>query len=251
MPWLHRYLGNPFLSFLTRELFKIKIKDIHCGARAISRAALEKITLHTTGMEFASEMIIKAAKAGLKITEVPIVYQPRIGESKLKSFPDGWRHLRFMLLYSPNFLFLVPGAILFSLGAVLMAYFYFFSPKFIGVQLYVHPMFLFAVLIMVGYQIMFFAFFSRIYAVTYLGDKDRSIEYFFQKITLEKAGIFGLLLFLGGAALYLYIFSKWLHSGFGSLDEIKNSIVALTLVVLGIQTFFSAFMFSVLGIKER
>ena len=107
MPWLHRYVGNPVLSFLVRLFFKIKIKDIHCGARAIKKEALDKIVLYTAGMEFASEMIIKVSKAKLKITEVPIIYKNRIGESKLKSFSDGWRHLRFILLYSPNFLFLI------------------------------------------------------------------------------------------------------------------------------------------------
>lgn len=251
MTWLHRYIGNPILSFLVRSFFKIKIKDIHCGARAIKRDALNKIVLYTKGMEFASEMIIKASKAKLKICEIPVAYNERIGESKLKSFSDGWRHLRFILLYSPNFLFLIPGLFLFILGSLLMIYFYFSNPEFLGIQLYVHPMFLFAVMIMVGYQIIFFAGFSRIYAVTHLGDSDKMIEMLFKKITLEKASILGFLLLVVGIFIYIYVFSKWINSGLGSLNEIKNSIVALTLIVLGIQTFFSAFMFSILGIKEK
>ena len=251
MPWLHKYVGNPFLSFLVKWFFKVKINDIHCGARAISKKAFEKITLYTSGMEFASEMIIKSAKANLKITEIPIAYNARIGESKLRSFADGWRHLRFILLYSPLFLFLAPGVLLFSLGAILMTIFYFIQPKILGLQLYVHPMFLFAVMIILGYQLVIFSGFAKVYAITHLGDNDRTIEALFKKITLEKAGFLGSILAIIGAIIYIIIFVRWVSSGFSSLNETKNSIVALTLLVIGIQTFFSAFMFSILGIKEK
>ena len=251
MPWLHRYIGNPFLSYLVKLFFKIKINDIHCGARAISKKALEKITVYTTGMEFASELIIKVARANLKITEIPIEYRERIGESKLNSFSDGWRHLRFIFLYSPNFLFLIPGMFLFIVGLVFLIIFYFSNPQLWGIQLYVHPMFLFAVMIMIGYQIIFFAGFSRVYAVTHLGNEDKLVESLFKKITIEKAGILGLILFLLGLIIYIIIFSKWVKSDLGSINQIKNSIVALTLIVLGIQTLFSAFMISILGIKEK
>jgi glycosyltransferase involved in cell wall biosynthesis len=251
MPWLHKYIGNPVLSYLVRLFFKIKIHDIHCGARAISKEALEKITVYTAGMEFASELIIKAAKGNLKITEIPIEYRERIGESKLNSLSDGWRHLRFILLYSPNFLFLIPGILLFFIGLIFLIIFYFSNPQIWGIQLYVHPMFLFAIMIMIGYQIIFFAGFSRVYAVTHLGDKDKLVESLFKKITVEKAGIFGIIIVSLGLIIYLYIISKWINSGLGSINQIKNSIVALTLIVLGIQTLFSAFMMSILGIKEK
>lgn len=251
MPWHHLYIGNPLLSFITRLFFKIRINDIHCGARAIRREALDKIVLYTKGMEFASEMIIKCARQKMNITEIPISYSKRIGTSKLNSFSDGWRHLRFLLLYSPLFLFFIPGAIMFSVGLLSLSAMYFFEIKVFGVQLYFHPMFLSSLILSSGYQLILFAGFARTYAITHLGDHDSFLEPLYKKITIEKAGALGLVTIGIGCSIYLYIFIKWLDSGFGSLDEIKNSIVALTLLTLGIQTFFSAFMLSILGIKEK
>jgi glycosyltransferase involved in cell wall biosynthesis len=251
MSWSHRYVGNPFLSFLVKFFFSVKINDIHCGARAISRTALDKINLHTGGMEFASEMIIKASQKSLKITEVPIKYRPRLGNSKLNSITDGWRHLRFILLYSPLFLFLIPGLIMLFLGIIFMAIFYFSNPVLFGIHLYIHPMFLFSVLIIIGYQLILFSGFSKVYAITHLGDSNLRIEKLFKWFTIEKAGLIGILMILLGAFIYGLIFINWVSSGFSSLNEIKNSVVALTLLVLGMQTFFSAFMFSILGIKEK
>jgi glycosyltransferase involved in cell wall biosynthesis len=251
MPWHHRYIGNPFLSFLVKWFFKVKINDIHCGARAISKETFDKVTLYTSGMEFASEMVIKYAKANLKIVEIPIEYNERVGESKLRSFVDGWRHLRFILLYSPLYLFLAPGAILLSLGTILMALFYFTHPKILGLQLYIHPMFLFSVMIITGYQLVIFSGFAKVYAITHLGDNDKIVESLFKKITIEKVGLLGSILAIIGAVIYIIILIKWVSSGFGSLNETRNSVLALTLLVVGVQTFFSAFMFSILGIKEK
>lgn len=251
MSWSHRYLGNPFLSFLVKFFFGVKINDIHCGARAISREALNRINLYTGGMEFASEMIIKASRQKLKITEVSVNYRPRIGKSKLHSLTDAWRHIRFILLYSPLFLFLLPGIILFVFGLVFMAIFYFSNPVLFGVPLYVHPLFFFSVMVILGYQLILFSGFSKIYAITHLGDSDRQIEKIFRWLTIEKAGLVGILIALMGAIIYIIIFVNWVWSGYSSLNEIKNSVIALTLLVIGIQTFFSAFMFSILGIKEK
>lgn len=251
MPWTHRYIGNPVLSGITRLFFKIKVHDIHCGARAMSREAFEKIVLYTTGMEFASEMIIKAAKAHLRIEELPITYSPRIGESKLNSFADGWRHLRFILLYSPLILFTLPGIVLFLIGVISMTMLYFSHLALFNIQLFVHPMFLSAILILLGYQLIFFGGFAKTYAITHLGDTSTTLQSMFKHVTIEKAGIVGIFLTLLGLCIYLIIYARWYQSGFGSLNEIKNSIVALTLLVLGIQTFFSAFMLSIIGIKER
>lgn len=251
MPWHHKYIGNPFLSFLVKILFKVKIGDIHCGARAIRKDSFKKLVLYTSGMEFASEMVIKAAKEKLKISEVPIEYRPRIGESKLNSIPDGWRHLRFILLYSPLFLFLLPGILILTTGLILLFTFYFLEPKIFGVQFYMHPMFLFAIMTIVGYQLIIFAGFAKIYAITHLGDKDETIENLFKKITLEKAGFVGVLSTLTGIIIYVLIFINWINSDFSSLNETKSMIIALVLTVIGIQTFFSAFMFSILGIKEK
>lgn len=251
MTWSHRYIGNPFLSFLVRLFFKVKIKDIHCGVRIISRAALDKITLYTGGMEFASEMIIKAAKAGLKIGELPVEYKNRLGDSKLNTVVDGWRHLRFILLYSPLALFLLPGLIIFISGFTLMVVFYFFELNLFGLQFYVHPLFLFSLMILLGYQLIIFSAFSKVYAINHLGDQSRLIEKLFKHLTIEKTGMIGLLITLGGAILYISIFVNWVNSDFNDLNRIKESIIGLTLIMLGAQTFFSAFMFSILGIKEK
>ncbi|NCT54404.1 glycosyltransferase [Candidatus Falkowbacteria bacterium] len=251
MTWLHRYIGNPILSRLVKLLFNIKINDIHCGARAFRTDILNKVNFKTGGMEFASEMIIKAKKADLKISEVPIAYRPRLGKSKLNSLTDGWRHLRFILLYSPLLLFLVPGLSLISIGFGAMIFFYFKNPEIFGIKLYVHPLFLFSLMIILGYQLIIFSAFSKIYAINHLGDKDKLIESWFKKITIEKAGSLAIVMILIGVLIYLIIFANWINSGFSSLNAIKSSIVALTLIVLGVQTFFSAFMLSILGIKEK
>jgi glycosyltransferase involved in cell wall biosynthesis len=251
MPLTHRYIGNPILSFFVRVFFKVRIHDIHCGSRMITKQAFEKIVLYTLGMEFASEMIIKTAKAHLSIAEVPITYRKRLGTSKLQSLTDGWRHLRFILLYSPLFLFLLPGLLLFATGSIVMMLLYFSNLQVLSIELYVHPMFLFAVMVMVGYQLVIFGSFSKIYAITHLGDHDPFLESLFKKITVEIAGIIGIVISGIGAVIYIYILVKWLSSGFGTLNEIKNAVVALTFVVIGIQTLFSGFMLSILGIKEN
>lgn len=161
MPWLHQHIGNPLFSSLLRIFFWTKISDVHCGMRALSREALEKLRLKTLGMEFASEMVIKAVKKKLKIKELPINYHRRRGRSKLRSFADGWRHLRFMLLYSPLFLFFLPGLVLFLFGIVLMGWLYADPPAILGIKFFYHPMFFASVLMIVGYQIMIFAFFCQ------------------------------------------------------------------------------------------
>jgi len=251
MSWSHRYIGNPFLSFLVRLFFGVKIRDIHCGIRAITRDALNRLTLYTGGMEFASEMIIKAAKSKLKITEIPTEYKVRIGDSKLNTLKDGWRHLRFILLYSPVALFFLPGIILFLSGIALMFVFYFYELNIFGIKFYIHPFFLFSLMIFLGYQLITFGCFAKVYAINHFGDKSRVMESLFKYITIEKTGLIGIAITLIGAFIYIYIFMTWLQSDFGQLNEIKESIIGLTLIMLGAQTFFSAFMFSILGIKEK
>jgi len=202
-------------------------------------------------MEFASEMIIKAIRSGLKIKEVPINYFPRLGESKLKTFSDGWKHLRFMLLYSPLFLFFLPGLILLILGAGSMAWLYLGSPEILGIKLFYHPMFLSSLLTIVGYQLIIFSAFAKIYSINHLREKSRVFEKLFKYITIERAGLLGIMFSVVGIAIYTAIIMKWLGSGFGAMQEIKNSILALTLLVLGAQTIFSSFMLSILGIREK
>ncbi len=251
MPWLHRYIGNPVLSSIVKMFFVARISDTQCGMRALTKEALDKLRLKALGMEFASEMIIKAVQKRLKVKELPINYYQRFGKSKLKSFADGWRHLRFMLLYSPLFLFFVPGVILFLLGFSSMFWLYLMSPVISGIKLSYHPMFVSAVLVIVGYQVMLFSLFAKTYAITHLGEENRLIQSLYRYVTIEKASLAGILVVSAGVIIYITIFFKWINSGFGAIQEIKLSIVALTLIAFGIQTIFSSFMLSILGIKEK
>jgi glycosyltransferase involved in cell wall biosynthesis len=251
MPFSHRYIGNPILSGILRLFFFTKIKDSHSGMRAIKRQALEKLNLKTTGMEFASEMIVKAIKRNLKIKEISINYYKRKGQSKLNPFRDAWKHTRFMLLYSPLFLFFIPGLILFLLGIITLAWFYFGNPEILGIKLYFHPMFIFSLLTLVGYQLIIFAAFAKSYAINHLGEESKTMNQLYRIITIERASMIGMIIAAIGTIIYLIILISWIKSGFNSLNEIKNSIVALTLITLGIQTIFSSFMLSILSIKEK
>ena len=251
MPFINKYLGNPFLSWVLRFLFHIKVKDCHTGMRVIKKIALEKLNLKTTGMEFASEMIIQAGKKHLSIKEVPINYYPRKGETKLRRLPDGWRHLRFMFLYSPLYLFFIPGIILFILGIFSMLIFYLDLSYILGIKLYYHPMFLSSLSTVAGFQLVIFSIFAKTYAITHLGEESKFMNFIYRHITIEKAGFFGLIVLVIGIWIYVKIFVDWISSGFGNMNEIKNSILALTLILLSIQTISGAFMLSILGIKEK
>ncbi len=161
MPTSHRYLSRVIFAFLTKIFFGLKIGDIHCGERAISREALDKLDLHTTGMEFASEMMIKASRKKLKIIELPINYAVRQGESKLRTIPDGWRHIRFLLLYSPTLLFLLPGLVLMLLGFLATVLLYFDRLNFGALRFYYHPMFGASLVFLIGYQLIIFTVFAK------------------------------------------------------------------------------------------
>ena len=250
MPWSHRHIGNPVLSSILRLFFKTKIRDTHCGMRAITKKAYQSLPLMTTGMEFASDLIVTALKKNLRIAELPIHYHKRKGLSKLKRLPDGWRHLRFMLLYKPFFLFFVPGILMFSFGLISLPLFYFDAISLPGIRFYYHPMFLSSLCVITGFQLVLFSVFAKTYAVTHLGDSP-VFEKIYRYMNIERASLLGLLGMGVGGFLYMKIFVKWLETHLGPLNEIKNSILALTLIVLGIQTIFSAFMLSILGIKQK
>lgn len=251
MPWSHRYFGRYIFKILVRIFFKSKIEDIHCGMRALSRDAFERLRLRTTGMEFASEMIIKALKQDFKIKELPINYYPRQGVSKLKTMTDGWRHLRFFLLYSPMALFFWPGLIMFLFGLAIFTLSAFDSLILLNIRFQYHPVFIASLLVILGYQLIFFALFAKTYAYTHLGEKGGFLSLIHKRITIEKAGIFGVLLLVIGGIIYITIFCKWIGSGYGEMQEVKRSMAALTFVVVGFQTIVSAFMLSILGIKEK
>jgi glycosyltransferase involved in cell wall biosynthesis len=250
MPLTHKYLGNPILSFTLRLLFQTKIKDSHCGMRAIKKEALEKLNLQTTGMELASEMIIKALKNNLKIKEIPISYKKRVGNSKLNPISDAWRHFRFMLLYNPLFLFFIPGLIFLLIGINTFILLYAGKLQILGIQLYIHPLFLSSLLIITGYQLIIFSIFAKTYAITHLNEQP-IFKNLYKHLTLEKALILGTTITFIGLLIYFSIFYNWINTNLGNLNQIKNSILALTLTTIGIQTIFSAFILSILGIEEK
>ena len=239
MPLLHRYIGNPLLSKILNVFFHTKVSDAHSGFRAIKKEKLKLLNLKTTGMEFASEMIIKAAKNNLKISEVPINYYPRIGESKLNSFSDGWRHLRFMLMFSPTYLFFIPGSLLFMMGIIfliLMLYGTFFiAGNDIGLYLAV----LSSLLSILGYQIINLGLYSRIYAThTGFEKNDGLIDYIAEKIPLERGILLGFMILLTGLINFRTL-------------KYANILLAITIFIVGIQTIFSVFFISMMLVEKR
>ena len=252
MPPLHRYIGNPVLTGILNLLFRSGVSDAHCGMRSFTREAYQQMELQTTGMEFASEMVINAKKADLKIEEIPITYYPREGESKLNSFRDGWRHLRFMLMLSPTFLFLIPGILLLLLGfvgtVVLLP-----GPLQIGERAYdVHVMVLACLLCLLGYQILLLGLSARTLSVIRGFSRNGSfIQFIYRKFSLEKGLLFGFVVFLIGFLIDGWIAYDWIKSGFGELQKVRPALFALLLMIVGAQTVFFAFFLSMLGISTK
>ncbi|MDE0314713.1 MAG: glycosyltransferase family 2 protein [Candidatus Poribacteria bacterium] len=252
MPFLHRYIGNPVLTGILNLLFRSGISDAHCGMRSFTQEAYQEMELQTTGMEFASEMVINATRADLKIEEIPITYYPREGESKLNSFRDGWRHLRFMLMLSPTFLFLIPGILFFLLGLVgtlaLLP-----GPLQIGNRAYdIHVMVLACLLCLLGYQILLLGLSARTLSVIRgFSKSDPFIQFVYRKFSLEKGLFFGFATFIVGFLVDGWIAYDWIKSGFGALQMLRPALFALLLMVLGTQTVFFAFFLSMLGIPTE
>ncbi|MBN1622340.1 MAG: glycosyltransferase family 2 protein [Endomicrobiales bacterium] len=251
MTWSHRYIGNPILSGILGIFFGGNISDSHCGLRAFTKTSYNKMGLHTTGMEFASEMVIHSLKKKLRITEIPIVYYARKGESKLQSLPDAWRHMRFMLLYSPNYLFLLPGLIFFAIGFILTIRLFYGSINFAGRPWDIHVMVFSSLLAIVGWQILNIGFSAKIYAHQVGLEGSEFTSKILNMFTLERSLILGVLLFVLGLAFSAYIIVIWALDGFGELAQVKAGLVSLTLVAMGIQTIFAGFLASMLQIKYR
>jgi len=253
MTWSHRYVGNPILSGLLNLFFRTGIGDAHCGMRAFKKAAYYRMHLQTGGMEFASEMVINASKAGLKITEVPITYYPRVGESKLESLRDGWRHLRFMLLYSPTHLFVWPGGAMMGLGLLTMLALLFGPLHIDGLQFGFHWMFLGSLLAIAGFQLVSMGFIARFYSLSSQFDdhRDRIIKWFGQHFRLESGIALGLVVFGAGALADFLVLLFIVQRGFADYTSIRISILALTLSTIGIQMMFSSFLVSMMAIKRR
>ena len=250
MPLLNRILGNPILTFITKFLFNIKVGDVHCGARLIKKTTYEKLSLSSSGMEFASEMVVKASMRNVRIAEIPISYSERIGDSKLNPFKDGWRHLKFLFLNSPLYLFIIPGATFFILGFIFLLLLSFKNWEIGNYTFYLHPMFIFSLMTIVGYQIIFFGLFSKVYSFTHFKIHKKIFENFFKHINLETGLIISVVLFLIPTYLFVNILLDWISLGYSDLSQTKLSILSLTIMVLSIQTFFSSLMLSILSVKK-
>jgi hypothetical protein len=255
MPWKNRWIGNPVLTTIGRLFFKCPAHDFHSGLRGFTKAAYHKMELQTTGMEFASEMAIKGTLKQLKISEVPITLH-KDGRSRpphLKPWRDGWRHLRFMLLFSPRWLFLVPGLLLSTLGFVSAAALSLHDLKIGGIVLNVGTLVVACMTVIVGFQLVAFAFFTKVFAIAEgLLPDDPKLSRVFEIFTLEKGLMFGLLVLLGGIILLAQSVWIWHQVDFGILsteENLRRLIPATTLIVLGIQTVFSSFFMSALGLK--
>jgi hypothetical protein len=257
MPFLHRWWGNPMFSWLARRWFRAPIHDVHCGMRAFRRSLVPDLDLRCTGMEFASEMIIKAALRRSSIVEVPTTLRPdgRGGRRPhLRTFRDGWRHLRFYLLYSPRWLFLAPGAGLIALGVV--CYALGLPAVEIGRAGFdVHTILFGSLFVICGYQALIFAAYAKIFAVTTgLLPIDRRVERAFQLVNLERGLAVAVLLLVAGLVLLAVPAVTWWSARFGALDyrvTMRWAIPGVMCTALAAQTLFSSFFLSLLGLARR
>lgn len=256
MPWHHRWIGNPVLSFVGRLFFRTRVSDFHCGLRAMRRDAFETLGLRTTGMEFASEMVVKASVRGLRIEEVPITLRPdgRSRAPHLRSWRDGWRHLRFLMLMSPRWTLFLPGlaALLLGLGlGGIVA-----SGPFVvgGITLDVHTLVASSLLVLVGFQAMTTGVAVRLYGVEEeIGPPAPWLDRLSRTVTLERGIIAGLALTLGGIALVGFTVWSWAEQGFGPLDvriTLRPMVIGATLVAVGVQALLMSFVYSMLGLKR-
>jgi glycosyltransferase involved in cell wall biosynthesis len=250
MPWLHRYVGNPVLSGILNLFFRTGVRDAHCGMRGFRRDILPRLDLRTTGMEFASEMVIRASKEKLAITQVPIEYHPRGGESKLSSFRDGWRHLRFLLVHSPTYLFLVPGVVMLALGLVISLT-SLFQVNVFGREWQLHSMIGGSLLMIVGTQIGAMGLCAHAYGMYFMGDKDPWFERMRARFRLEHGLLLGGGIFAAGLVAAAVILVRWAERGFGNLSEERLAVLAASLMIVGVQIFFSSFLLSILGLRRR
>jgi glycosyltransferase involved in cell wall biosynthesis len=251
MPFLNRFVGNPILTGMLNLLFGVKVSDAHCGMRAIRSDALPQLDLHSTGMEFASEMVFKAYRRGLTVGELPIDYYPRVGESKLNRFGDAWRHVRFMLLYSPSWLYLVPGAALLVLGVIGMLVLASGPVDVFGRSWQIHTMLGFVALTLIGAQVIQLGVFARTYARVQIGEHDPLLERLGRGLKLEHGLLIGgglvLLSFAGLAAIGI----EWAADGFGTLGRAYETALLATGLGLGIQIIFASFFLALLTMPLR
>jgi glycosyltransferase involved in cell wall biosynthesis len=257
MPPLHRYLGNPVLSSIGRIFFRIPVRDFHCGLRAFRRDPILALNLRTTGMEFASEMVVKSSLAGLRMTEVPTTLSPdgRSRPPHLRSWRDGWRHLRFLLLFSPRWLFLIPGVVTFFVG-VLLSLWLIPGPQTVGRWTFDVDTLTYALgLVLIGAHISVFAVSARVFGTQegFLPPNPK-FERIFNYINLEVGLLFGAALLLLGIGILGYALHIWHGAGFGNLSPqrmLRLTLPSATCFMLGVEAIFGSFFLSLLGMNRR
>jgi glycosyltransferase involved in cell wall biosynthesis len=256
MPPLHRYLGNPVLTGIGKLFFGSPSGDFHCGLRGFNKQAIDRLELQTTGMEFASEMVVKATLHGLKITEVPTTFS-KDGRSRpphLRSWRDGWRHLRFLLIFSPRWLFFYPGVTMFLLGLILMAWIVPGTKFILGVGLDIHTLVFASALIFVGLETTLFAFFTKVHGMNLkLLPPDPALEPFFGMVSLERGLLLGLALVAAGIAGSVHAMFVWSSAAFGPQQpqELMRIVVpSVTALTCGVQLIFGSFFLSVLRLSH-
>lgn len=256
MPWLHRYIGNPVLSFVGRLFFNSHITDFHCGLRGYNRESIMRLNLKTTGMEYASEMVVMSELNHLKITEVPTILQKdgRSGRPHLQSFRDGWRHLKFLFMYAPNWLFLYPGVVLLAIGFIGSVSLILGQIAISQVVFSVHTLLYCMFFVMIGFNIITLFWCVKLYAYNHqFIPRQNSIDW--NKKLNEDAFIFGGFLMAAlGIALSVYAFGYWRHSGYSELQPevvMRITIPAASLLEMGIQAVFAGFMIGIFKIKIR
>jgi glycosyltransferase involved in cell wall biosynthesis len=250
MHWVNRYIGNPILSGTLNLFFRTGIRDAHCGMRGFRRDILPTLDLRTTGMEFASEMVIRASKEKLDIRELPISYAPRGGQTKLSRWRDGWRHLRFLLVHSPTYLFVVPGAALSLLGSI-VALVALAQIELFGRNWQLHTMVGGALFMIVGTQVLALGLCAHAYGTYFMAEKDPWFDRMRARFRLEHGLMLGGAIVAAGLVAGAVIIARWIERGFGSLSEERLAVLAATLVIVGIQVFFSSFLLSILGLRRR
>jgi len=252
MSWSHRWIGNPILSGMLRLFFHTRISDSHCGMRSFTREAFERMHLRTQGMEFASEIVVNALREGLKISEVPITYHPREGVSKLAGFSDAWRHIRFMLVYSPSYLFQLPGLALTILGAFAVIFLAGGPREFLGHRWDYHVLLFGTLSLILGYNLVLFDIIAKTFS---MGAGFARPRQWLQRLTdffsLERGLVLGGLLFLGGLAVEVKIIADWVRGGYGPLMAVRGVVIGMIGMVLGAQTAFASFLVSLLLIRRR
>ena len=253
MSWHHKYVGNPVLSGLLRLLFRTDIGDSHCGMRGFTKDVYERMDLRTTGMEFASEFVIKAAKLGIRMTEIPVTLWPdkRGRPPHLRSFRDGWRHLRFMALYAPNWLFLGPGTLLAAVGLGLVLWLLPGQRQVGKAVLDIHTMLFGMIFVLLGVQVWFIGLFAKVFSYTERFDhQGRSLDRWLRRVTLEQGLVAGAILALIGLAGDAWVLWEWAASGFGPLNELRSVIFWSLWLFVGTQILFSSVFLSMLGISR-